>query len=228
MSLRTLRRVLAGEDGPGRSALPAGEFLHPVPLMALAVLVINDHYLKGGGLISAQVTGKLSDIAGLLFFPLLCTAAWDLILLAVFRAGAAIDFSLNRWKLRASCIVTGAMFAATKLSQSVADWCAGVLGAMGIPSTIIADPTDLVALASLAVAYGLGRRHIRRVPLGRIAVLERQWQRRSRPAAEGLADVIGAGAANETVAAAADSLQAYFDGGPAEPAIAALDKLRDS
>lgn len=43
--------------------------LHPVVLVAVVVLVLNDHWWKGVG--PALVTGRLSDVAGLLFFPLL-------------------------------------------------------------------------------------------------------------------------------------------------------------
>jgi hypothetical protein len=36
--------------------------------------VVNDHVLKGSGLLPAAVTGKLSDVAGLFFFPVLCAS----------------------------------------------------------------------------------------------------------------------------------------------------------
>jgi hypothetical protein len=44
------------------------------PIVALIVLVANDHVLKGSALAPAWLTGKLSDVAGLFLFPILLTA----------------------------------------------------------------------------------------------------------------------------------------------------------
>src|SRR5690242_20127817 len=67
---------------PSPASSWAGALLHPLPLAAVAVLAINDHLLKGAGVLPGWLTGKLSDIAGLFFFPLLLTAlargAWKL------------------------------------------------------------------------------------------------------------------------------------------------------
>ncbi|MDP6933021.1 MAG: hypothetical protein QGG40_08885, partial [Myxococcota bacterium] len=54
-------------DAGSRSG-PAEGLLHPAPLLALVVLVVNDHWGKGH--LPAVLSGKLSDFAGLLFFPL--------------------------------------------------------------------------------------------------------------------------------------------------------------
>jgi len=52
------------------------DLAHPLPLLAVVVLCLNDHFLKGSGLLPGWLTGKLSDFAGLFFFPiLLCSAA---------------------------------------------------------------------------------------------------------------------------------------------------------
>jgi hypothetical protein len=220
--LRGVHRLLAGEDGPGRRALPVGELLHPVPLAAAALLVLNDRWLKGADLLPAAVTGKLSDLAGLLFFPLLLTAGADLVLLAAARLGARVDFSLRRWKLSAAVALTAAAFAAVKLSPAAADAAANLLGALGLPSRIVADPTDLVALPVLALAGWLGVREIARVPLGRLEVL----QRAGRDPAPGLADVAACGAPRVQVAALAAALADYFAGGDAAPAEAALRSIR--
>jgi len=45
-----------------------------LPLAAVLVLAVNDHVLKGSGLLPDMVTGKLSDVAGLFFFPIFCAA----------------------------------------------------------------------------------------------------------------------------------------------------------
>jgi hypothetical protein len=54
--------------------VPGEALLHPLSLCALAALVVNDHWLKdrwGTDPLAGAGTGKLSDVAGLAFFPLL-------------------------------------------------------------------------------------------------------------------------------------------------------------
>lgn len=57
---------------PSRSSLTISSTLAPeraLPTLpwvaALLVLVVNDHVLKGSGLLPGVITGKLSDFAGL-------------------------------------------------------------------------------------------------------------------------------------------------------------------
>lgn len=226
MQARRLHRLLAGEDGLGRRALPAGELLHPIPLTALLVLALNDHWLKGAGIVPAAITGKLSDLAGLLFFPLVVTAVADVAVLALTRLGPAWDFSLRRWKLGVATVGTGALFCAIKLSGGAARWLAGLLSGLGYEAAIVADPLDLLALPMLAIAYWLGLREIRRVPLGRLEVLERRWQRGHRDLRAQLEDVVATGGDCDTVDELAAGLAIYFDTGNPEPAATALQKLR--
>jgi len=236
-----IHRVLAGTDGPGRRALPLGEFLHPLPLFALVALVVNDHLLKGAGILPAAVTGKLSDFAGLLFFPLLCTAATDLLLLGAARLGAPVDFSLRPYKLAIATLASAGLFALIKLSESGARTVADLLAAVGFPSQIVADPTDLFALPALALAYWLGLREIARIPLGRLEVLERAWCKKRTPIAPGLRDVerayrrtrrgpAGGAAGEEAAATATADVAAAFEGylqtGDAAAAEAALSFFR--
>lgn len=46
--------------------------VHPITLAAIILLLLNDHYLKQNH--PSGWTGKLSDIAGLIFAPIICTA----------------------------------------------------------------------------------------------------------------------------------------------------------
>ena len=227
-----LHRLLAGSDAPGKPALPAGEFLHPIPLFAAALLLVNDHLLKGGGVVPGMVTGKLSDVAGLLFFPLLCTSAVDLLLFAAARAGARVDFSLRAYKLVLATLTTGAVFAAIKLSPAAASLVAGLLSDLGLASRIVADPTDLLALPMLAAAYWLGRGEIARVPLGRLEVIERAWRRQRTAVAAMLEDVGRPWPSRHDpgrVAAAnalAEAMTDYLESGDKRAANAALKSIR--
>ncbi|MBK7890447.1 MAG: hypothetical protein IPJ84_06225 [Bdellovibrionales bacterium] len=45
-----------------KRALGLGYFVHPIPLTAVAILAMNDHFLKVR--YPSFVTGKLSDFAG--------------------------------------------------------------------------------------------------------------------------------------------------------------------
>ena len=53
----------------GRLRTARTTLLHPVFWAALTILVLNDHLLKGAGLVPALLTGKLSDFAGLIVAP---------------------------------------------------------------------------------------------------------------------------------------------------------------
>ena len=219
---------LAGRDGPGRPAVPAGELLHPVPLLALALLLGNDWLLKPGGWAPAVVTGKLSDVTGLLVAPLLVTAALDCSLWLATRLSPRLllDFSLGRGRLWAAAAAVAGLFSAVKLSPALARALVAAAGRAGLSWRIATDPTDLLALPALAVAVWLGRRAIARVPLGRLEVLERRHHRRGLAVNDGLTDVVACGADPAEVGALATAFDRWLDGGPAEPARAALARLR--
>ena len=93
--------------GPRGIAFALREFARPVPLAAAGVLALNDHVLKGAGVLPAWVTGKLSDFAGLFFFPVL-----------LFALSAFVHPPRHRLH-RATIlgVATGAVFAAVKLSR---------------------------------------------------------------------------------------------------------------
>jgi len=68
------------EHAAPRSAPSLDALLHPVPLAALALLLVNDHVLKASH--PGWLSGKLSDVAGLVLLPFVLLAAWDLLRLA--------------------------------------------------------------------------------------------------------------------------------------------------
>ena len=199
-----LRRALRGTDHAAAPALPLGEALHPAALAAVGLLVINDWLLKprfGPSL----VTGKLSDLAGLVFAPVVLSAAIGLVLLAAARLGARVDPSLSRRRLAACTLATGAVFAAVKLDAGAARVLAEVISRLGRPAAIYLDRSDLLCLPALAAAWWIGRDELRRVPLGRPAAIHRL----GRPAAAALADVRGAGAPAAQVAALAAAIDGW-------------------
>ena len=199
-----LRRALRGSDHAAAPALPLGEAVHPVTLTAVALLVVNDWVWKprlGPG----AVTGKLSDIAGLVFAPVVLSAALGLALHLASRLGARLDPSLSRRRLIGCIAATGAVFAAVKLDAGAARALAAALSQLGRPAAIALDRTDLLCLPALAVAWWIGRDELRRVPLGRPAAIHRL----GRPAGPALADVRWAGAPADRVAALAAAIDAW-------------------
>jgi len=137
------------------------EFVSWAPLAAVVVLVINDHVLKAA--MPGMLTGKLSDVAGLFYFPLLLTAGARLIAGAVrWLAGAAPGRRippLRRWHLTLAAVLTGAVFAAINtLPSAMAMWDATL--SLFVPSRGTVDPTDLMALVMLPLAWLWGDRWV--------------------------------------------------------------------
>ena len=66
--------MMEHDDGPG------GGLIDPVAMVSLATLLVNDHVLKAAARSTpwAVVTGKLSDVAGMVFFPILVVAGVEL------------------------------------------------------------------------------------------------------------------------------------------------------
>ncbi|MCY1008850.1 hypothetical protein OV079_25495 [Nannocystis pusilla] len=121
-----------------RELRPARALLSPTWLVALGVLAVNDHLLKGAGLLPGVLTGKLSDFAGMLVAPALLAA-----LLGV----------TSRRGLLHCHIAVGLVFALINLSPACADAWSWLMGLVGFPWTITVDPTDLLALPALALGW---------------------------------------------------------------------------
>src|SRR5688500_18962801 len=122
-----------------RSALrPRSALLTPTWLAALAVLGVNDHLLKGAGVLPGALTGKLSDLAGMIVAPVLLAALLGL---------------RTRRGLLVCHVAVGAVFAAIKLSPAAADAWSWLMGLVGPAWVITVDPTDLIALQMLALGW---------------------------------------------------------------------------
>lgn len=143
-----------------RSIVPADGLLHPLALAALAVWALNDHVLKAAW--PGSVTGKLSDVAGLLVFPLVIQAAVEVLCGRRVVASRAV--------LRAGIVATGMVFTAVQIVPAagtayevVWGWLSWPLKAPPWswppgPVVLTQDPTDLLVLPTLAGAWWLGSR----------------------------------------------------------------------
>jgi len=151
--------------------VPGGGLLHPVPLLAIALLLLNDHVLKAA-FPGSWWPGKLSDFAGLAFFPLFLQALWE----------AGSELAGRAWRpsrrlVVVAAVATAVVFALTQLWPLASDayrvawgtlyWPVGatrsLLAGEGLPgwapARLVADPWDLVAVpaAGLAVLAGWRR-----------------------------------------------------------------------
>jgi hypothetical protein len=152
-------------------------FLHPMVLASLVVLVVNDHWGKARW--PGLVTGKVSDIAGLVFFPVLLAGLLGLLFDGVCRVsrrgGDPAPVALVRW----ASLATAVGFTAVKSSPTVAAWYSDALGWIqwpvraavalvtggGVPDhtaiVVRADPWDLLTLPAVLVALWAGGRSAR-------------------------------------------------------------------
>lgn len=137
-------------SAPRPALLDLPEFMAAWPLVAVAVLTLNDMVLKAR--FHNALTGKLSDLAGCFFLPLWLSALLRLV---------------TRWpletRLRWGAAATTVLFVAISTSRLAADLvCAALLPfaqVLGITRLhIAADPTDLLALPMVWLAVTWGRK----------------------------------------------------------------------
>jgi hypothetical protein len=149
----------------------ASALARPLPLLAVALLVVNDHWAKQA--YPGWLTGKLSDVAGMVFFPLLLAA------LAEGALGAVDVRPPPHRTLVAACAATALAFALAKTTEAgnaayraglgYAQWpfYALAAAARGQPAppqrdvVLVRDPSDLIALPFVGLAYALGARRAR-------------------------------------------------------------------
>ncbi|WP_410644836.1 hypothetical protein [Amycolatopsis sp. lyj-346] len=123
---------------------------HPLIIGAAVVLLLNDHVLKPAW--PGLVTGKLSDVAGLVAAPPVLGLLLGLCLAGRIGAAAAV-------------LVTGAGFAWVKLTAVGADVASATWSVVNGPSVVLADPSDLVALPALGLSWWVWRRVAAAPPL---------------------------------------------------------------
>jgi len=151
-------RASSVRNGAGTSERGAVAWLlHPVIVVAVAVLLLNDHVLKAAW--PGMLTGKLSDVAGLALAPPVITAT---VALLVPRLPVRVVAGT-------ATVAVGMLFALVKTTAAGAAAASAMWSWAWGPSTVLRDPTDLLALPALAVswwAFGYVTRH----PLPRRAV----------------------------------------------------------
>ena len=132
---------------------PGEQLLHPLAIVTVLILLVNDHYWKGVG--PPWVTGKLSDVAVMILVPLVFQAgmewfAWargrfrpqrSILLVGVLLA-AGIMASINIWPPAAE---------AYRWGMAVLQWpakaCWQLVAGRSLPPlqpvSLVMDPADL-------------------------------------------------------------------------------------
>ena len=148
---------------PGRTVairVPGDGILHPVAVAAIALLILNDHVLKQA--YPGLITGKLSDFAGLVFFPIFLAGTLEVVASAVRRHPVISRPSLAL----AASFATAVVFAAIKLWPAANGAASSLLGDLqgltsltpGHATPLSLDPTDLIALPCAFVGVFLAAR----------------------------------------------------------------------
>ncbi|MCP4920851.1 MAG: hypothetical protein GY913_28490 [Proteobacteria bacterium] len=131
-------------------------------MLAILVLALNDQLLKDA--CPGFVTGKLSDVAGMAFFPLLLQAGLEVV---QDRLG---DWTPSRRVLVIASIATGLYFGGIQVLDPLADSYRYGLAALQwpfrallagswvdlAPVHLVQDPTDLLTLPALGLAVWAG------------------------------------------------------------------------
>ncbi len=130
---------------------------HPITLAAVAVLLVNDHLLKHA--YPGLVTGKLSDVAGLVLAPALLASLVTLLAARAPAEPVAV----------AAVTAVGAGFAVVKAFPEAAEVASAAWSVVGGPSLVRSDLTDLLTLPALGVAWLVWTRARRHPAPGRVA-----------------------------------------------------------
>jgi hypothetical protein len=147
-----------------RSPVAADALLHPVALVSLAVLVVNDHLLKAA--YPGFVTGKLSDVAALALFPIFLVAARELMVASVGRrwrpsrraaavavVATAVVFTLVELVPAADALYEASLGALQWPARALLALLAGDAVPVHAPAIVTADPTDVLTVPAVLLAW---------------------------------------------------------------------------
>lgn len=131
---------------PGLRARALCCLAHPASLLAIVVLLLNDHLWKAA--YASPLTGKISDVAGLFFFPFL-----------VLVALGSLPRADRHGRLLALSAFAGSalLFAAIKAVAPVHGAFTSAVASLGLPLSVVRDPTDCWALLVMLPAAWLWR-----------------------------------------------------------------------
>ena len=168
MILHPLKRAMSRLSSHSRYR-PGDCIRHPMSVFMLWLWLLNDHVFKD--LWGNALTGKLSDISGLVVFPLMLVATYELI--CAYRQRVATHLHLVLWL---SLGISAMIIILINMSDWGADFCRISLGLLQwpfrclwslsiVPIHIVhltMDPTDLWTLGALFIPYTIVSSRLKR------------------------------------------------------------------
>jgi hypothetical protein len=133
-----------------KSFKPIHFFIHPLPLLAVLLTAVNDHYLKYQ--FPGFITGKLSDFAGLFYFPLFISAM-VVLLVRLYQK----EYVFNRRLLLVVIVLTDVIFCLLKLNQQAKSLFVSWFSQNVFSIAVTSDVTDIIALSASAGCYFFAR-----------------------------------------------------------------------
>jgi hypothetical protein len=132
------------------------EFIAPLPIAAVALMVVNDRL--GKPYLHNEVSGKLSDVAVCFFLPLYLSAVLGLLWWRHPRA-----------RLLVACTVAGLFYLAQEIWPAFARLFLAALRVVGAPLgldhfALTSDATDLLTLFMVPLAYAYGSCRLSKTP----------------------------------------------------------------
>lgn len=152
---------------------PGDLLVHPAVIVALVVVIVNDRVLKVR--FPSEITGKLSDFAGLVFFPLFLVSIIEAVRWVVRRD----QWELSQPAATMAIVLVGVPFSLIKTWHPAGEAYRSIMGAIlwmldamtaGIRGdlvpdlyrvSLVEDRTDLIAIVALAVPLWVARRVMR-------------------------------------------------------------------
>ena len=123
-------------------------------MSAVIILILNDNHFKYTH--PGIVTGKLSDFAGLFFTPLFLVALVGLVMNYMIRPNGP-RYWISATKMIVAIVVTNSIFVLVKVYEPANTFYNFSMGAIGYPSNLRMDVTDLVALTISFATYLFSR-----------------------------------------------------------------------
>ena len=147
--------------------LQADYFFNVWVFVAVILTFVNDRILKSffnsydanEGLVGVHyfmsvLTGKLSDFAGLFFFPVFL----------VYVVHRLCGQKFSHHLIICSCLVTAVQFVLFKFVDFFKNELIEFFNRMLFPIQIVSDPTDVFALSSIVIAYLFLKKYIPTAP----------------------------------------------------------------
>jgi hypothetical protein len=137
--------------------------IHPVPIAAVIVTGLNDHYFKYK--FPGWITGKLSDICGVFYFPLFLIAGFSLLVNLIkyskIKQGITRPFYINSVSFFVCAFLTGILMGFIKLSNFGNAFVNNYFSKLVFEIQITKDPSDMLALIMLPLTYQYLRKFLK-------------------------------------------------------------------